>query len=407
MDFEERLKRAEERRGETREQWMARYREEVATSLAAEKASNATQMLNEGVVKDQQDTAEALADLLASTDDPDILSDELGSLEWYTPIQRELQYLHANIGLEGFGDSLLQLLNRLIAMIKRWLKLFNDSELRLSVSTDMMFVKLEQLKEIARSSGGKRSSTAREFSIESRIPNLCVKYRPIKDATTLLNSLSVLYAVSKCYFTTHQEGVLVPVNSVVTLANSNGTLETVSDQILAVNPLQMVQGSVWRERNGRQESMHLMGNHKLVIHDDGQNGTSDERIRGMSVELMPSIPEPEPMPAEIHFEYFSYSMWNTIVQRIEQVGRLLLDSNNMSKRNARRNRMNSLLSAIERIRDQIQNPVPGLRSEEESRALVAVIETYVSWVIDPYIGFYSYVLRDLKAATNVCEGNLT
>lgn len=67
--------------------------------------------------------------------------------------------------------------------------------------------------------------------------------------------------------------------------------------------------------------------------------------------------------------------------------------------------MQALLAAVERVNAEIQRT--GVRDEEDARNVVAVLETYISWIADPYTSFYAYILRNVKVAMNVCESNVS
>ncbi len=383
MDFTERLKRLEERRGETSDQWMEKYHQ-----------SN-----NEEVLR--------LSEVLAEANESDLeeIVDVIGGLEHYKPYEPLTGEPLFFTGLENVSDTVVRIFDRIIAFIKRWIKVLSDADFRLSIHTGLQAMSLENLRTNVRSVASKpRASTA--FLVTTRIANLCVNHKPIANSQMLLNSLTILSAVTDMYFKQHSERVLSQVNKVTVAVGSQKKASEVAGLIEPASPLNSAMMSVFRQQDQHIESPHLMGNHRFVITNEG--GASIDtltRIQGVRAKVVPSQLTTPQSPDSIAFQYFDQNMTEAILNKCDGILKILGDSNNSARRHSRRQAMQALLAAVERVNTEIQRT--GVRDEEDARNVVAVLETYISWIADPYTSFYAYILRNVKVAMNVCESNVS
>lgn len=419
MNIEERLKRMAERRGETPEaraleeayaaetdeQWEARQK--AGLPLVVPEANLDANSLFNSVPEttDSEDTPAKLAELLAlDGEQAQRVLELLGGQENHPPFEREFSRLSLDIGMEGFNDGLIRLIDRVVAYIKKLIKEFTEAEFTLRVTTEFLAMKVEQVREEMRGAGAGAGIVQGTFIVGTRVPNLCVRYKPVKDATTLLNSLFVLQQVTKGYFDDFHNKVLTPAQALPLLISQDVQVETIAEQIVQSDPNIFLTGNTFREKEGRLESMHLLGNHKLVVTRDGA-GTAYDRVRGVTVTLEPSSDSAEPLPAEIQFTHFNNHMAQSILTRVDSILAILNGTNTRNRMARRKAVLASLTSAMDSVRLDLQN-VDSTRDEAKSRQLMALIETYISWIVDPYIGFYSYTVRNLRAAVNVCEANV-
>ena len=104
MDFKERLARLEERRGQTIDEMMAQHRSEMSASV------------NDELLR--------LADVLAqaSDDEADIVIDAIGGLEHFPSYHTLAETPLFFTGMESASDVLVRIFDRIIAFIKRWIK---------------------------------------------------------------------------------------------------------------------------------------------------------------------------------------------------------------------------------------------------------------------------------------------
>lgn len=381
MDLKERLARLEQRRGETSDQWMAEYH----------KSANEETLL----------LAEALAN--AKDNELEEIVDVIGSLEHYKeyePISAEPFF---TIGFENISETVVRIFDRIIAFIKRWIKVLADADFRLSVHTGLMSMALENIRTNMRTTS-RSPKTSPHFLVTTRINNLCVNQKPISNAQMLLNSLTILNAVTDMYFNKHSESVLRQVSPVTIAVGSQKKASDIANIIEPTSPLQSALVSVFRQQGEHVESPHLMGNHRLVITNE-QAGSADalSRIQGIRVKVVPSQLTQGDVPASIPFQYFDQNMAEAILAKCDGLLKLLGDSNTSARRHSRRQAMQALLASVERVNDEAQRK--GIRDLDDARNVVAVLETYISWIADPYTSFYAFIQRNIKAAMNVCEAN--
>jgi len=386
MDVKARLTNLEERRGETSDEWMSKFYKDSGGD-ANEELLKLTQVLADS---DKDTTAEVI--------------DLIGSLEHYKPYESIGDTPFFFTGMENVSDTVVRIFDRIIAFIKKWIKVFVDAEFKLSLHTALHGHSLENIRTNMRT----QSRTAKDspsFTVGTRIVNLSVNYRPINNAINLINGLTVLRAVADNYFTTHSENVLSRVNQVVIAVNDQKDADYLADLMRQVSPVKIGTASVMKLDNGEYISPHLMGNHRFVITDTNKHSTDQvDQVAGTRVKMVPSQLTPVESPPAIRFEHFDNNMMEAVLTKCDSILAILSKSNNGTGRHARRQGLASLLAAIERVNAEVQRN--GVRSEEDARRVVAVLESYVAWIADPYTSIYAYVLRNVRAALNVCEANI-
>lgn len=384
MDFKERLARLEERRGQTIEQALAQWQSEIG--------------VNEDIL--------TVAEILGNTPDDQIeeIVDLIGGLEHYRQYETSSDQPLFSIGLEGMSDQLMRIFDRIIAFLKRWIKALADSDFKLSLQTAVQLLNLDNLQNDIRSKSGKPKSSP-TFPVYSRIHNLSVNYRPINNPVQLMNSLTILNSVVSMYFDKHSEQVLTSVRQVNDAVISGRNAEQVAAIVQKSSPMNVATTAVFRQQEQHIQSAHLMGNHRFVITNNNE-GSMDvaEQVVGVRMKLEPSQITPLESPSQINFQYFDTHMAEALLEKCRTILNTLSDSNTSGKRYSRKQAMTALLHSVETINEELQRN--GVRDEDDARRVVAVLETYVSWIADPYTTFYSYVLRNVRATMNVCEGNI-
>lgn len=380
MDIKERLERLRQRRDpENREDW--------------------DKMVGQSIPNNNEELA-ALVEALgsATTDELSEVAEYVGGLEHYTPYESFLNEPYFTTGLESVSDGVMRIFDRIIAFIKRWVKILTDADFKLSLMTGLHQATLDTIRTEMRSNA--RGSNSPKFVVATRLDNLSVNYRPIKDAQGLNSALTVLNRVVGLYFTTHDAGILSQVQQVVRGVSTNQPVDRLADLMMLVSPSRLGSDSIMTLNSGRRMSPPLMGNHRFLIKEDDPNTTDMvDRIHGTRIE-MERIQETDTSFSPIEFERFDINMAESILTKCSSILGVLADSNNGPRRHARRNGMQALLSCIEQVRAKSE----GI-DEEEARRIVALLESYVSWIADPYTSIYSYVLRNVKAALNVVAAN--
>lgn len=386
MDFKEKLQRLEERRGESSAEWMAK--------------------LQNGSQGDANEEILRLAEALATADESmsEEIIDLVGGLEHYKPYESIGDIPFFTTGLENVSDTVVKIFDRIIAFIKRWIKILADSEFKLSLHTALHSHSLENIRTTMRTTS-RQSRDGLRFPVYTRVQNLSVNYRPLSNAVSLINALTILRTVAKAYFDQHSDKVLSQVNRVMTGVQEQKDSDYLASLMAGASPLNIAQLGIFRQQSLHVESPHLMGNHRFVITDNNaaSNSTADQ-VQGVRVKLEPSQLTPVETPAYVNFEYFDSNMTEAVLIKCDDILRLLSDSNNSPRRHSRRQAMKGLLASVERVNEEIQRN--GVRDEEDARKVVSVLESYIAWIADPYTSFYAYTLRNVRAALNVCEANI-
>lgn len=380
MDIKERLERLRERRDpENKEDW--------------------DKMVGQAIPNNNEELA-ALVEALGSATNDELaeVTEYIGGLEHYTPYESFLNDPYFSTGLESISDTVVRIFDRIIAFIKRWVKILTDADFKLSLMTGLHQATLDTLRTDMRASAGQGRSP--KFMVNTRLDNLSINYRPIKDAQGLNSALTVLNRVVGLYFTTHDAGILSQVQQVVRGVSTNQPVERLADLMMLVSPSRLGNDSIMTLNSGRRMSPPLMGNHRFIIkEEDPHSSDLVDRIHGTRIE-MERIQETNVQFAPIEFERFDVNMAEAILTKCSSILGVLADSNNGPRRHARRNGMQALLSCIEQVRAKAD----GIE-EDQARRIVALLESYVCWIADPYTSIYSYVLRNVKAALNVVAAN--
>lgn len=382
MDFTQRLKNMEERRGESIDTTLERNQQETGLSV------------NDYIVG----FAEALAE--ADKDETVEIMEALGGLEHYRPYELMADSPFFFTGLEAPGDGVMRIFDRIIAFIKRWLKVLADADFKLSLMTGIHQNTLENIRTEMRSSGHSQRKNPK-FIVGTRIDSLCINYRPITNAGNLLNALTVLRRITGVYFDKHDAYILRQVNKVVAAVNAKANAEQIAAIIKEVSPRELGTDGIFKLNDGRIESPHLLGNHRFIVdHTDDHSSSLADNVVGVRIKMERSQETNSNPPGAIEFDRFDNSMGEAILNKCESILGALSESNSGPRRAGRRHGMGALLAAIENVRNNYSD-----RDEADAQRTVAVLESYIAWIADPYTSIYAYVLRTVKACLNVVALN--
>jgi hypothetical protein len=410
MDFKERLARLKERRDpEGKEDWDSLL--DASLPKNEDQMGELVKMLSAERVADNTDpiyndmSPADLAALIASADPEETneLIDLVGGLEMFQEYRAFTDEPLWDISQEDYREKLAALLERIIAFIKRWIREITSADLRMSVSTMYYQTLVDNVRVEARSRVNKKQGAS--FTIESRVPNLCVNYRPLKDSVAILNALTSLEKIVGLYFRTYVPKVLDNARGIITAAATLSQTASVAQLMSHVAPTNTFTGDVFRTVGTHTESLHMMGNHKLVITNNAGMGDQVDQLTGIRIKLDQSQLTPPPQPAVIDIPYFDVSTVNTITGKLDTILNHLAYSNTGRYRSMRRHALTDLATTLERAKNNLVND-PRV-DEDRVKEITSLLETFIAWIADPYVGFYAYILRDVRAVINVCAANIS
>ncbi|AEH03525.1 internal head protein [Pseudomonas phage PhiPA3] len=352
-------------------------------------------------------TAEKLSELMETS--PEIAAkiiELMGSNEAYAEYKHALrQTLSLDVSTEDFKEEFAKLLDRILAFLKAMAKDLFDGTAGMALTMERIMLRADRLQTDARSVA--RRDKATTFKINTRIQNLCVRYRPITEVQGLFSALRNLDIVARTYYEFQNSQMLSASLRIPNVINNEGELANVIETIMSVNPVGMAANNqLFRHSGYRHESIHLLGNRQLVVVDKRPDGGQVDRLLGIEVKLDDSERDPLPLPEEITFQRFSTSIEVSLLRQVVKTAEMLNRANNLSTRHRRRDRINQLTAIVNKVRDNLQTDQLRDVSEDSYRLFVRVIEAYIDWLANPYLGFMALCARDLTAILNVCEANI-
>jgi len=384
MDIKERLERLRERRDpEGKEDW--------------------DKLVEQAIPNNNEDIAR-LVELLAgaSPDQLDETIEMIGGMEHYHPYEHLRDSPYFSLGMEGVSDGVVRVFDRIIAFIKRWIKVLADADFKQSLMTGLHQTTLENLRTEMRTTG-RTNKTSQTFPVFTRIEGISVNFRPLTNAQMLLNSLTVLRSVAELYFTHHDSTILQQVTKVVAAVNGNARHQQIAEIMNEVSPNRLSANSIMKLDADMAISPHLLGNHRFIItNEDKHSSDKADQIHGTRIKMERSqLTNSNPVDV-VQFAHFDLQMSEALLTKCDSILSILSESNTGQRRYGRRQGMQALLSCIEKVRAAADR---GTIDETESRMTIALLESYTAWIADPYTSMYAYMLRTVKATMNVVAAN--
>ncbi|BEG72740.1 hypothetical protein [Pseudomonas phage vB_PaeM_PS119XW] len=329
--------------------------------------------------------------------------DLIGGFENYPMFERESHLL--DLGCEDFKGTVVGILDKVIAFLNRIMEDMFDGSLALSLAFDNILLRVEELNTLTRTTA--RRSKEPTFDVTTRIQNLCVRYKAINEVQGLIANLKNLEQIGKQFFDYNNEELIRAAFHIPQRITTAEELNKLVETIMLSNPVKMVSSNpLYSHRGYRHESLHLMGNYQVVVLDKSPEATGIDRMLGISVKLDNSERDPLPLPDLIKFQHFSGPVQITVLRQVEKMAEMFNRASGMSIRHRRKERIRSMLNIVKGIRNQIVNDQVEGADEAILRQFVEVLERYIDWLANPYLGILALAGRNLNAVLNVCRSNI-
>ncbi|AAL82997.1 internal head protein [Pseudomonas phage vB_Pae10145-KEN51] len=352
------------------------------------------------------DEPKRLADLLSGDEAlARRVMDLLGGMEDYNQIQGVIKELEDVVSTEDISDTIKHVIDRVIKLFVTTIEKLMDSGVVLAATAEYVAIRAENLRVNSRARTRKNKNPT--FLITTRIQNLSVRYKPITNSANLLSHLRVLETVVDGYINGLDNVILRPANIIPSYMNPNASPDALAELLLNSAPTKITTPSVYRDQGNRFVSLHLLGNHQIVInYNPDKNASAYDQCRDISSRLVPSEETPRPLPVEIEFEHFNHQVTESIIDRVVKVVDKINRANAASMRTRRNERLRTLKGALIRFRDELTRARNEGRPDREIQELVSLVETYVDWLAIPYHDLFKLTCRNLTAILNVCDENL-
>lgn len=349
-------------------------------------------------------TPKTLAAIIADCDNPEELDEVLdmaGGLELYREYITLANTPIFGISNEDYKEALSYTLTRIIAFIKRWAKVLAAADLRLAVNAAHCQALVDTLHAEVRAVGHAKSGT---FTLDSRMANLCINYRPMKDPVSLINGLTTLSRVVSAYFGAHTATVGAA-RGIIELTSNLTNVDGLTQRLLAIDIPSHFNSAVFRPVDGRIESLHLLGNHKLVVLKPDEGASPYDAVTATKIRIEMSQLTPGPVPTSIEFPHFDVTTNDVLTDLLSKIIGAATATNTGTVRAQRRQALNELTNALDRANNSIKfnDTLDPIKVKETA----VLLETYIAWIADPYTDFFAYILRDVRAVINVCAGNIS
>lgn len=305
------------------------------------------------------------------------------------------------LSLEAFGSDSASLLSRIIEWLKKLIDTVFDE--MTAHQGAVMYVEraAADLKVMSRDRRT-HSVSSGTFKVDTRVQNLCVRYRPIEQANGLVMALRNMDKLLRAYYGYQPLQAAPQILSAANGADEAGVVQ----QMQSASPMKLqTSGAVFShpEVDNWLASAPLMGNVRLVL-KKRESGSDVDRIRGMMLRLLPEEVTPRPMPTSIDFVRFSLSNSDQLLSQIQDTARFMANINQASVRAQRKRQLETVVGFLTNLqREAGRSSEPA--SVDRIATIAGLVEQYVDWIVNPYNSLYGLACRNLRAALRVCELN--
>lgn len=322
-------------------------------------------------------------------------------VEEYQPRIQELQDRLPELGLEGFTDTVIEWLKAILDFLKDVMEDYVQEMGAAELSASWLRSESENLMIMSRD---RRSLKNEPILVKSRVPNLSLRYKPVKDIASLINALKANQTVCETYYQYADQVLGNGVGTLAAIARNSGDPEALAEAMLNKSPRQLI-GKLLQpltDQNNAWGSQPLLGNQRLVLvspdADSAQESVRQTRLRIRTFDMIP-----QGQVYEVSLPRFNTSQSDACLKQIIAMADTLLKHNRGDTRNRRRSRMVEISKAIDSLLVKVQ------RGDESQAATLkqtaALLQTLSDWLVDPFMELYKLTCRNMRAALNVCDLN--
>lgn len=311
----------------------------------------------------------------------------------------QVDLLSVEVSQEDLAGNSLKALKTIFNWSKAIAKNVFDDMTNYELVARYLEFKAENLRVTARDRRQSTLFSNKPLLINTRIANLAVRYEPVRDIPSLITSLRVMQNLVRDYYSYNDEGLLRMADRIPGLFNDPEGLQVALNQ---VSPAKLFTMNSFRPSSTQDrvyQSMHILGCHRVSVKAQDSSGPLDRRY---SVRLVPSDDAPRPLPKEFEFKRFPISTMDQVLHMVAEQARYLQQINTPMIRQRRIARLERIAVLSQRLSREIES---GQFDPDKHRHLIALINQYNDWVVNPYKELYGLVCRNLRAVLNVCEIN--
>lgn len=308
--------------------------------------------------------------------------------------------------LEGFGGEPGVFYSNLIAWLKAMMATVFDQ-----MTTHELVAKALEFKaaNLMTSSRDRRQQVGdnKPLELTTRIPNLCINYRPVKDVSQLLGTVRYMGNLVTEYYR-YNGGLVQALPQVMAMARQWREPERLVQALQSHSPLNTLVRSPSFQSPGDSigfSSHNFLGGYRLHVDTRWSSRNPVNELRGTTVRLKTSSPVPLPLPTKVVLPRFNLATSDRVLRTIIEQAQYLQSVNTLSMRQQRKTKLRELTGILENLRHVAETNAGDRSIEPLPKQVAGLLETYADWIGSPYIGLYSLACRNLRATLSVCEQN--
>lgn len=349
------------------------------------------------------------------TSDPKHLANLLGSddetarrvlqyvegIEDYQPRLQVLMDTLPDLGLEGFTETVMEWLRAILDFIKDVMEDYMTEMGAAELSASWLRSESENLLIMSRDRRNLKTGT---LEIKTRVANLSLRYRPVKDIASLIIALRANETVCRTYYQYADQTLGHGISAMAAIARNGGSAEVLAQEMLNKSPRVLIGKLLQplKDENNAWGSVPLLGNQRLVLvspeTDNAEQSVKQTRLRIRTSELIP-----QPTAGVVTMPAFNLMQSDACLKQIISMADVLLSHNKGEARTRRRQRLLEITKAVDGIMARVN-----AGDENQAAALkqtATLMQTLADWLVDPFMELYKLTCRNMRAALNVCDLN--
>lgn len=302
------------------------------------------------------------------------------------------------------SGGLSKLIDALIKFLIRMMDDLTEGTTAISLNLNRIVTRAEAINTSSRAE--RRVNKEPKFKIETRIPNLCVNFKPINDPQRILMYLKSVDVIIRKYFKYQEEDLLKVIPSIIQL---DPAAPQHLDQLVAilnnVSPTAFANGSGFSNDGYRMVGSHLLGNQQLLVLSKNANSDPVEQLTGQEFILQPSDTEPKAPPDYLEFDVFARTIEQSILRQIIVTSTDLANRIGMLARMRRNGKVKDIVKYLEVIRTGVAQGKYEGEALQNATSFILLLEAFNNWLVNPYLNLLALSCRNMSAILNVCEAN--